>query len=848
MAVSTPTYEGEVMKKLASFSKGLIKTPIVIVLIILFLSLFINITIGRLNKKTKNKTKPRQIIGNELMVSYDSSNPNRTAREIEKTSLVKDASSPQKIGTLSFGVVKLNKGRNLTQAAKTIRKLKGVKNASPNYARRIQYTPTDEFYETTSWAANAVNLDDAWTQLDNESSLNDTVTIAVLDTGIDTDHEDLKDNLWINTDEIAGNGLDDDNNGYIDDVNGVNFTAMANSGYSSDLIEWVNIIQSETDYIIGGNTPDDYIPGVAQQVTGTGSQISKVSFYLARAGTPSDLTVTIKETLSGPALATGTIKPTDVPTYDWGYGEDEEDEEYVEEDEDWFFWDGIITATATFNQKVTLNKDQKYYLVFETASKNYKNKWALFGSDHAKDDLYAGGDIWLKQANSWMSVKKSDIFFFTDAHDGNVEDNESHGTHVSGIIGARHNTKGITGVAPNAKLMSIKVLDNDGVGSDAQIVSGLKYATDNNAQVINMSLGSTEDNQVLKDAVNEAYKKAVVVAAAGNISWWWNEVNYPAAYDNVLSVGATNAYNRVASFSAYNKYVDISAPGAYIYSSINDGTYDTYSGTSMASPYVAGIAALVRLKHPGWSPAQVNQALKNTARDLGKQTRDDYYGNGIVDALAAINAPDFSSITAKATPPSSKIINYGTEVKIKSSLKAGGWPPLTAMANQGLRYYFLTLDRKGAYVARKIRTSTLTGLNGTTTATMGLPKRSGLYRVYWDGNSTYQRAYVDLEVKVKPVITLETTRKKIKKGKSVKLYGTVKPATADWVRLQYSSKGTPNSKWKTVDYEDVNKRGKFRFYEKPSRTGFYRVRYSGNKNNLYSANSHPVKVVVEEKR
>jgi subtilisin family serine protease len=779
-----------------------------------------------------------------LLVSYDSSNPGKTAKEIEKTSIIDDASTPKKIGNLSFGVVELEKGQNLQEASKKVAKISGVKNASPNYVRRASYTPSDEFYAVSSWPADALNLNNAWNQAETEGWLNNNITIGVLDTGIDTDHEDLKNNLWVNSGEIPANGIDDDGNGYIDDVNGVNFTAMANSGYSSDFIKWVNIVESETSYVIGGNAPDDYIPGVAQQVTGTGSQISKVSFYLGRAGKPNDLTIKVKSSLTGATLASASIKASDVPSYDWGY-----DDEGDISSSDYFEWDGIITATATLNTPVTLTNGQKYYLVFETASKNYKNKWGLFGSDHAKEDQYTGGDIWLKQANSWVSMKKSDICFFTDAHNGNVEDDEGHGSHVSGIIGAEHNSTGIAGVVPGARLMSVKVLDSDGIGSDAQIISGLKYATDNGAKVINMSLGSTENSSVLRDAVNAAYQNGVVVvAAAGNIfQGAGSEIDYPAAYDNVLSVAATNAYNNVASFSNYNRYVDVSAPGAYIYSTINDGTYDTYSGTSMASPYVAGVAALVRIKHPTWTPAQVYEALKNTATDLGAQTRDDYYGDGLVNANSAINAPDFSTITTSASPASSKVINYGNVIRVRALLKTGGWPPMTTMANQNLSFYYLTLNSKGAYVAKKLKTSATSSNGYTASVSMGKPKMSGFYRVYWGGNSTNQRAYKDLEVKIKPVIRLKTSSKVIKRGKKVKLSGTFTPRDVNsWQEFRLQRSGNRKS-WKTLDWGEVSKyeRG-FSFTLKPSRSYYYRIYYSGDSGFLYSACSHAIKVSVKK--
>ena len=168
-----------------------------------------------------------------------------------------------------------------------------------------------------------------------------------------------------------------------------------------------------------------------------------------------------------------------------------------------------------------------------------------------------------------------------------------HGTHVAGIAAAyTDNGIGVAGLGRNASLMNVKVLSDEGVGFFSWIASGIIWATDNGANVINMSLGSKTASSVLEDAVNYAWGRGVlVVAAAGNSA---DSVPfYPASYQNCIAVAATNANDNLASFSNYGPWVTVAAPGDSIYSTFNTGGYTWKSGTSMASPHVAGLAGLL---------------------------------------------------------------------------------------------------------------------------------------------------------------------------------------------------------------------------------------------------------------
>ncbi len=181
----------------------------------------------------------------------------------------------------------------------------------------------------------------------------------------------------------------------------------------------------------------------------------------------------------------------------------------------------------------------------------------------------------------------------------NCSDNESwedkasgHGTHVAGIIAGSDNDFGVVGVAPKCKIVPIKVLNDDGSGSFETIAAGLRKAIELNVDIINMSLGaSSEPPKFIHDLILEAVSKGiVVVAAAGNDS---NSVNYPARYDEVIAVAALDAGGRLATFTSKDETVDIVAPGVDIYSTFLRNEYCKMSGTSQASPFVAGICALI---------------------------------------------------------------------------------------------------------------------------------------------------------------------------------------------------------------------------------------------------------------
>jgi len=214
------------------------------------------------------------------------------------------------------------------------------------------------------------------------------------------------------------------------------------------------------------------------------------------------------------------------------------------------------------------------------------------------------------------------------------DDDNGHGTHVAGIVAAADNEIGVIGTAPEAYLWAVKVLNRNGSGYTSDVIDGITWAMNNGMQVINMSLGSASDTQAMHDAVDAAYAAGVIiVAAAGNSgdgSGSTNEVIYPAKYSSVIAVAATVSDDTTPTWSSEGEEVEIAAPGVNIRSTWNDGLYNTISGTSMASPHVAGTVAL--MLGAGVLPAEVRAVLQTTADDLGDAGYDNFYGYGLVDA------------------------------------------------------------------------------------------------------------------------------------------------------------------------------------------------------------------------
>lgn len=208
-------------------------------------------------------------------------------------------------------------------------------------------------------------------------------------------------------------------------------------------------------------------------------------------------------------------------------------------------------------------------------------------------------------------------------------DRQGHGTHVSGTVASYGS---VSGVMQEATLIPVKVLGDDGSGSIYGIIEGVLHAVSVDADVINMSLGGGGYNQSFNDAVQTAADSGtIVVAASGNE--YRSTISYPAAYDSVIAVGSVTSNKTRSPFSNYGDGLELMAPGSNIYSTVPNNGYSTLSGTSMASPHVAGVAGLLRAVDSSATVSEVREAMNETAESVGSSFE---YGNGIVDAYAAI--------------------------------------------------------------------------------------------------------------------------------------------------------------------------------------------------------------------
>jgi len=234
-----------------------------------------------------------------------------------------------------------------------------------------------------------------------------------------------------------------------------------------------------------------------------------------------------------------------------------------------------------------------------------------------------------------------------------VSDSYGHGTHVAGTIAAQaNNAIGVAGVAPGVTIMPVKVMDNNGQGYWSDFLEGVDWARTHGASIVNLSLGGTltaSQAAAFQPTFDAAYAAGVVVvAAAGNNNR--NEAFYPASFNHVISVAATTNSDTKASFSNFGPNVDLSAPGLNIMSTFPGSTYRLMSGTSMATPHVVGLAALIRSYHPAYTVDDVETAMERTAVDLGTPGRDDVFGYGRIQADQAL-ASDFVPPVASATMP-----------------------------------------------------------------------------------------------------------------------------------------------------------------------------------------------------
>ena len=436
------------------------------------------------------------------------------------------------------------------------------------------------------------------------------VIVAIADSGVDIDHEDLKNVTWINPNEIVGNNKDDDNNGYVDDVNGWNFLGNKEGKIvNADQLEITRIVKNGNEKF--GNKKASEI-----------NEKDKVEFqkYLKL---KEEYDKTIQKNKEEIATLEGTLKRLN---------EIEENfkvvrkligkENLILEDVEGLQPTSISLATKISDVASLLSRGMK-----EKELLKYKKEVVAYKEHLGK--AQKGYDFNLNTRQSMGD----DLYDISDKYYGNnntigSKELEMHGTHVAGIVAAsRNNNKGVNGVAKNVKIMTVRVVP-DGDEHDKDIALGIRYAVDNGAKIINTSFGkrfSPNKEWVFEALKYAAEKDVLIVNAAGNDG---KNIDIRQSYpsdtkdmlneftDNVITIGASSLYYNeklVATFSNYGKVnVDVFAPGVDIYSTVPKDEYEAVSGTSMAAPTVAGIAALIRSYYPQLSANQVKKILMNS--------------------------------------------------------------------------------------------------------------------------------------------------------------------------------------------------------------------------------------------
>ncbi|MCJ8209414.1 S8 family peptidase [Mucilaginibacter sp. RS28] len=421
------------------------------------------------------------------------------------------------------------------------------------------------------------------------------VIVAVLDGGVDINHEDLKNVIWVNTKEIAGNGIDDDHNGYADDVNGWNFLGSKKGNVEFDNLEITRILKKDWyKYAYADTTKlsKDELAKYHQQ-----QKLSReLNDKLEDARKNLDLYTKVKTVYERVFKKIGKQEPT------------------LEDFAD-FIPDNPMEAQV---KMVTMRELPK--------AKNFKEFYAQSIIDPIK---FCNEEInyHLNLDYDSRDIVGDDYNNSNEHYYGNPTVNgptTTHGTHVAGIIGAsRDNGIGVKGVANNVQIMSVNCVPN-GDERDKDIANAIRYAVDNGAKVINMSFGRPycTDKAVVDEAIKYAMSKDVLlVHAAGNDNEDLDKkANYPTPFyndgghaDAWLTVGASgfrDDQTLKADFSNYGKQtVDVFAPGIKINSTVPGSAYVEYGGTSMASPVVAGLAALIRSYYPKLTAVQVKEII-----------------------------------------------------------------------------------------------------------------------------------------------------------------------------------------------------------------------------------------------
>ncbi|MBI2300850.1 MAG: S8 family peptidase [Armatimonadetes bacterium] len=327
------------------------------------------------------------------------------------------------------------------------------------------------------------------------------------------------------------------------------------------------------------------------------------------------------------------------------------------------------TAAAALADNPTV-KSVEPDLAVQAADAELDSSWGVkrIGGGTAHDSGFKGTGVKVGVIDTGIDYNHPDLaanyaggYDFVN-NDADPFDDNSHGTHVSGTIAAVQNATGVVGVAPEARLYALKVLAANGSGSYSAVIAALQWCVDNGVQVTNNSYGSSGDpGSTVKAAFDNAAAAGVIhVAAAGNSgtsAGTEDNVIYPARYASAIAVAATDSTDTRAYFSCTGADVELAAPGVSIRSTVPGGGYASYSGTSMATPHVAGTVALCL----GAGKTDVRDLLDATATDLGTAGRDTWYGYGLVNCMGALGGSAPAPDPGPAPPPGSLLVTVTTD-------------------------------------------------------------------------------------------------------------------------------------------------------------------------------------------
>ncbi len=519
-------------------------------------------------------------------------------------------------------------------------------------------TETKQWYllDSASDGTDGISLNKAYNFLKGKKST--PVIVAVIDGGIDTTHEDLKRILWTNKKEILGNGIDDDHNGYVDDIHGWNFLGNRNG-------EDINKASDERSRVYYAYKDKFENKSINEDSLNADDKWAYQEWKKAAANmtitSDEQMEVMMLDALNKSLTKQDSILQQEINKKVYSLNDLENSQNLSTK--------GQQAKTSFLNilKLEQLDSSTTNAAILSDLNEYYEQKKnALDNKTAAPPDYHA-------------LVVKDNYNDFNDRYYGNSDimgADADHGTHVSGIIAAdRTNAIGINGIADNAQVMMIRAVP-DGDEYDKDIALAIRYAVDNGAKVVNMSFGKGFSPQ--KKWVDEAVKYAddhdvLLVHAAGNDSHNIDTTdNFPnpdflyikSEPKNFITVGAygdpkINDGKFIAYFSNYGKSVDVFAPGVKIYSTV-PGSYGYHDGTSMASPVVTGIAALIRSYYPQLSAAQVKYAIQKSVKHYTENVNQPgEYNTNFQSTMSALSSGD-------------GFINADSAVKFAATLKPDG--------------------------------------------------------------------------------------------------------------------------------------------------------------------------------